>query len=143
MEEETFFDQQKAKHQHASEYESRRANGRQANRKTLAVKSKTRKKHKRFKSMRSKSLEILNRLTSLYNPPDEEPTNNMSTREVMDKIPLAEDEEFLKVIKEELLGLKKRLRHETLQKLQLLKQIKDFRTREVVLQGKAAKFEKL
>ena len=61
----------------------------------------------------------------------------------MDKIPLADDEAFLKAIKDELLGLKKRLRHETLQKLQLLKQIKEFRTRESELQEKAERLAKL
>ena len=63
--------------------------------------------------------------------------NIESAREKLDNIPLSEDVEFLEAIKEELLGLKKRLRHETLQKLQLLKQIKEFKTRESELIEKA------
>ena len=35
----------------------------------------------------------------------------------MENIPLDQDVAFLEAVKEELLGLKKRLRHETLQKL--------------------------
>ena len=61
----------------------------------------------------------------------------------MNKIPLAEDKEFLEAIKDEMLGLKKRLRHETLQKLQLLKQIKEFRTRIPELEEKEKRLEEL
>ena len=35
----------------------------------------------------------------------------------LEKIPVTEDTEFLEAVKEEMIGLKKRLRHETLQKL--------------------------
>lgn len=44
-----------------------------------------------------------------------------TAKEKLQKIPLDQDEAFLMAIKEELLGLRKRVRHETLQKLELLK----------------------
>ena len=43
----------------------------------------------------------------------------------MAKIPLTEDEKFLSAVKEQLLSLRKRIRHETLQKLELLKKLKE------------------
>ena len=45
-------------------------------------------------------------------------------------MPLDQDETFLTAVKAELLGLRKRLRHETLQKLELLKQIKEYRDKD-------------
>ena len=41
-----------------------------------------------------------------------------------------QDEAFLTAVKTELLSLRKRVRHETLQKLELLKQIKEYREKE-------------
>ena len=46
------------------------------------------------------------------------------------KIPLEQDEQFLKAIKQELLGLMNRVRSETKQKLELLKQLQVYRERE-------------
>ena len=45
-------------------------------------------------------------------------------------MPLDQDEAFLTAVKTELLSLRKRVRHETLQKLELLKQIKEYREKE-------------
>ena len=53
-----------------------------------------------------------------------------TTEEKLNKVPLEQDETFLKTVKSELLGLRKRIRHETLQKLELLKQIKQYREKE-------------
>lgn len=46
------------------------------------------------------------------------------------KVALDQDESFLLAVKAELLSLRKRIRHETLQKLELLKQIKEYRVKE-------------
>ena len=53
-------------------------------------------------------------------------------------MPLEQDETFLKAVKAELLGLRKRVRHETLQKLELLKQMKEYREKEANQQKAAA-----
>lgn len=49
-------------------------------------------------------------------------------REKLQKVPLADDEQFLAGVKEELQGLRKRVRIEILQKLQLLKQLKAYKS---------------
>mmetsp|Transcript_46300 Transcript_46300/g.61289 ORF Transcript_46300/g.61289 Transcript_46300/m.61289 type:complete len:107 (-) Transcript_46300:72-392(-) len=48
----------------------------------------------------------------------------------LNKVPLEEDEAFLKAVKQELLGLMNRVRSETKQKLELLKQLMQYRERE-------------
>lgn len=50
--------------------------------------------------------------------------------ERLGKIPVEQDEQFLKAIKQELLGLMNRVRSETKQKLELLKQLQIYRERE-------------
>ena len=53
-----------------------------------------------------------------------------TTQSRLAKVPLEEDEAFLKSVKAELLSLRKRVQHETLQKLELLKQIKQYKDKE-------------
>ena len=65
-------------------------------------------------------------------PPEE------TTQQKLSKVPLEQDETFLKAVKAELLGLRKRVRHETLQKLELLKQMKQYREKEANQQKAAA-----
>lgn len=45
------------------------------------------------------------------------------------KIPLEQDADFLKAIKVELIGLQRRIRHETLQKLELVKKMKELESK--------------
>ena len=55
----------------------------------------------------------------------------------MGNVPLDQDEAFLTAVKTELLSLRKRVRHETLQKLELLKQIKEYREKESLIKLKS------
>lgn len=56
--------------------------------------------------------------------------------ERLGKVPLEEDEAFLKAIKAELIGLMNRVRSETKQKLDLLNQLKVYREKESLSQAK-------
>ena len=53
-----------------------------------------------------------------------------TTQSRLAKVPLDQDETFLKAVKAELLSLRKRVQHETLQKLELLKQIKQYKDKD-------------